>query len=1337
MDMSRNQLSGAIPAELGAMPVLSVLDLSSNELSGAIPPELVKPNLNALNLSSNHLSGQVPIGFATGAYDNSFRDNPGLCTEAPVPAGVRSCAAAGSQDRGSSRGVSHALRTGLLVAGGALLAAAAFALLLVRDIKKRPRVAVRDEWKITPFVQDLGFGEASILRELTEENLIGRGGSGHVYRVTYTNQRAYTNKVNEKVDVYSFGVVLLELTTGKEASAGGEHGCLAEWARHHYQSGGSIPDATDKSIRYAGYSEEIQVVFRLGVLCTTDMPSSRPIMKDVLQILLNCSEQTRQKSKMENGQEVERPDTTSMIQGKYPALRFKQQLTAYVEKIYGIIGYSLKNAEDGNLGLLRLELDPIQIREFSTGTEVDAELQKGPVHGGDRCPRRGQWRAQSMEGMGQPAEAKHVSSAAAMTARAGGAGAARVRGTKKHPNHRKRALKRIYHACKTNKVCGEGDDLDVQQQQDTDEHVKIRGGCGAQQPIITVDGMKMLVEFKAPKKKNDDREQLSESVEPNQILSAERVLNILKRISDGECLLLGLHPKLARPDWMILQVLPIPPPPVRPSVMMGTSSKSEDDLIHQLAMIIRHNENLRRQERNGAPAHIIEEFAQLLQFHIATYFDNELPGQPRATQRSGRPIKSICSRLKAKEGRVRENLMGKRVDISARTVITPDPNINIDELGVPWSIALNLTYPETVTPYNIERLKELVLNGPHPPSGKTGAKYIIREDGQRLDLRYVKKSNDQHLELGYKVERHLNDGDFVHFNREEVGPDAARKFLGYTQGLVNYWLLQNGFSIGIGDMIADADTMKSINRAISSAKDSVMKLIKQARDKKLEAELGRTMMESFENKVNEVLNTAGNMAGSSAQKRLSDSNNLKAMGLTTQEFFFHAMGGREGLIDTAVKTSETGYIQRRLVKAMEDITVKYDGTNCVRGEVHNLEADRFQLGTEIATNGNHTWPLPVNLKWLIWNAQKTFKIDIRTCSDMHPIEIVEAIDKLQERPKVVSGDDAISIEVQKNATLFFNIYLHATFASKRVLKEYMLTREAFEWIIDEIVWRFSQSLVAPSEMIGCVAAQSIGEPTTQMTLNTFHFAGVSAKNVTLGVPRLREIINVAKKIKTPSSLGVHHTRSVTHATEVWYDPDPMGTIIEEDLEFVRSCYEMLDEDIDLDKISPWLLRIELNREMMVDKKLSTVFIKEVKVNKLDVNDGFKEHKEWMLDTEGVNLLAIMCHEDVDATRTTSNHLTEVIEVLGIEVVHRALFDELWAVISFDGSYVNYRHLAVLCDTMTYRGHLMAITRHGINRNDTRPLMRCSFEETMDILFDAAIHAESDYLRGVTENIMLG
>ncbi|MBA0770003.1 hypothetical protein Gotri_018685, partial [Gossypium trilobum] len=522
-----------------------------------------------------------------------------------------------------------------------------------------------------------------------------------------------------------------------------------------------------------------------------------------------------------------------------------------------------------------------------------------------------------------------------------------------------------------------------------------------------------------------------------------------------------------------------------------------------------------------------------------------------------------------------------------------------------------------------------------------------------------------------------------------------------------------------------------------------------------------------------------------------------------------------------------------LPEHIEDLRTIQELRDVFDAEVNKLEADRYQLGTEIAVTGDSNWPLPVNLKRLIWNAQKTFKVDFRRVSDLHPVEIVDSVDKLQERLKVVPGVDPLSVEAQKNATLFFCILLRSTLASKRVLQEYRLTKEAFEWVIGEIESRFLQSLVAPGEMIGCVAAQSIGEPATQMTLNTFHYAGVSAKNVTLGVPRLREIINVAKKIKTPSlsvylspeasktkekaknvqcALEYTTLRSVTHATEVWYDPDPMSTIIEEDIDFVKSYYEMPDEEVAPEKISPWLLRIELNREMMVDKKLSMadiaekinlefdddltcifnddnaeklilririmndeapkgelndesaeddvflkkiesnmltemalrgipdinkVFIKHSKASKFDEADGYKTGEEWVLDTEGVNLLAVMCHEDVDARRTTSNHLIEVIEVLGIEAVRRSLLDELRVVISFDGSYVNYRHLAILCDTMTYRGHLMAITRHGINRNDTGPMMRCSFEETVDILLDAAVYAESDYLRGVTENIMLG
>nr|GFA21638.1 DNA-directed RNA polymerase II subunit 1 [Tanacetum cinerariifolium] len=162
---------------------------------------------------------------------------------------------------------------------------------------------------------------------------------------------------------------------------------------------------------------------------------------------------------------------------------------------------------------------------------------------------------------------------------------------------------------------------------------------------------------------------------------------------------------------------------------------------------------------------------------------------------------------------------------------------------------------------------------------------------------------------------------------------------------------------------------------------------------------------------------------------------------------------------------------------------------------------------------------------------------------MHPSKFMGAVDKLQERLRVVHGDDLLSIKAQRNSTLLFNIHLRSTFASKRVLGEYKLTREAFEWVIGEIESRFLQSLVAPGEMIGCVAAQSIGKPATQMTLNTFHYAGVSAKNVTLGVPRLREIINV-KNVQC--ALEYTTLRSVTQATVVWYDPDHVNTIIEED-----------------------------------------------------------------------------------------------------------------------------------------------------------------------------------------------
>jgi len=651
------------------------------------------------------------------------------------------------------------------------------------------------------------------------------------------------------------------------------------------------------------------------------------------------------------------------------------------------------------------------------------------------------------------------------------------------------------------------------------------------------------------------------------------------------------------------------------------------------------------------------------------------------------------------------------------------------------------------------------------------------------------------------------------------------------------------------------------------------------------------------------------------------------------------MGGREGLIDTAVKTAETGYIQRRLIKAMEDVMVRYDGT--VRNSVNHIVAflygedgmdatfledqtlrtidlsdqelkdqyyldptdpkfggegddryllneivdlvrqdaamslslreeflqikhDRQLLRNEICKNRESKKPLAVNIDRLIWNAKQDHSITDQSVSNLTPDAVMRGVKFLLKRTRVVRvGDEEqlerdilaeqaqaapkdmddikpavvnrLAAESQENATLLFQIHVRAMLSCKQIIKVHRLSVNAYMWLLGEIETRFMGSRCAPGEMIGAVAAQSIGEPATQMTLNTFHYAGVSAKNVTLGVPRLKEIINVSKNTKTPSltvflkphvcgdkdgakkvqaDLQYTTLRDVTHKTEIYYDPEPNNTIVDEDKQLVDDYYDLEE----VTPVSPWLLRIELDKEMLLDRKISMdkieamiaenfgsdmhvirsqdneknlvvrlritedpamskdaddipedgedpdaddtflrrveaeilsgmnlggipgiskVFMRQTKPTFVDEKGKFAQKEEWVLDTEGVNLLAVMSHDSIDHTRTTSNDIVEIFEVLGIEAVRAALLNEIRGVISFDGAYVNYRHLAILVDTMTYRGHLMSITRHGINRVDTAPLMKCSFEETTDILLEASTFGEKDPLNGVTENIMLG
>lgn len=1282
------------------------------------------------------------------------------------------------------------------------------------------------------------------------------------------------------------------------------------------------------------------------------------------------------------------------------------------------------------------------------------------------------------------------------------------------------------------------------------------GGCGNVCPVIRHQGLTLSV-----KKAGEDEGPAKKKAKDTVPISAEQVLNILRRISDDDLRDMGLSGDYARPEWMIVTVLAVPPPPVRPSISVdgggGGGMRNEDDLTYKLSDIIRANGNVKQAIREGSPNHILRDFEQLLQYHVATYMDNDIAGLPRALQKSGRPVKAIRSRLKGKEGRLRGNLMGKRVDFSARTVITGDANLSLDEVGVPRSIAKTLTYPETVTPYNIAKLHRMVQNG---PSEYPGARYVIRSDGTgvtRIDLRHHRRAGQITLEYGWKVERHLIDGDYIIFNRQpslhkesmmghrvrvmpystfrlnlsvtspynadfdgdemnlhvpqseetraevkelcmvplnivspqrngplmgivqdalagvyklcrrdtflskeqvmnvmlwvpgwdgvipspaiykpvplwtgkqvismvipstislanqadnkedaplkdeglliqggqliygllskknvgaapggiihiaynELGPDGAMAFLNGVQSVVNYWFLHTGHSIGVGDTIPDRATIEKIQVHIDESKDAVAKYTADATANKMEALPGMSIRDTFESKVAVALNKARDDSGTTTQKSLKDLNNAVLMassgskgssinisqmtalvgqqmvegkripfgfkyrtlphftkddyspeargfvensylrGLTPCEFFFHAMAGREGLIDTAVKTAETGYIQRRLVKALEDVSAKYDGT--VRNSLGDIvqflygedgldamsiekqrmdhlnmstaafEAryrldvmaskrpkalDALEFGNEIAGDpavqqmldeeyealladrkiareinafrkGDEVMALPLNVFRIIESAKRLFNIDESQRSDLRPEDVIPAVESMLSRMNIVRGSDIISKEADSNATILFKAQLRSRLAFKRIAVGQRLNKLAFQHVLGELHGRWDKSFVSPGEMVGVLAAQSIGEPATQMTLNTFHFAGVSSKNVTLGVPRLKEILNLATNIKTPSMAiyldqlnatqdaakvlrnTVEYTtlRSITACTEIYYDPDIMSTNIPEDMDIVDS-YWMTDDSMQhtINDQSRWLLRIVLDRQQMLDKGLEIDDVAErirqdyptdlavvssdsnaeeqiIRIRTISSGDkdaenaGFEDDvmlkrfeahlletltlrgvpgiekvfmtpgdrlietdegallssktdprcAEWYLDTSGSALQSVLVIDGVDATRTTTNDIWQILEVFGIEAARLAIVRELTQVLAFDGSYVNHRHIALLVDVMSYRGSISAVTRHGINRADTGALMRCSFEETVEILLEAAATGELDDCRGISENVMLG
>ncbi len=1312
-------------------------------------------------------------------------------------------------------------------------------------------------------------------------------------------------------------------------------------------------------------------------------------------------------------------------------------------------------------------------------------------------------------------------------------------------------------------------------------------GCGRLQPRYRRQGLSIYREFDL--KDQQDIAAWDPALEAKSTeMKASEILDILARIPPAHLKALGFDGVFSHPAWFVLTVLPVSPPAVRPSVSFGGAARSSDDVTAMLADVLKANKLVKEAIKAGASGHALEEKIRTLTVTVNSMFNNEMADVGQSRSKAGKPLKSLRQRIVGKGGRIRSNLMGKRVNFCARTVITGDPNLGVDFVGVPRSVARTLTYPEVVTPFNIVKLRELVRNG---PNNYPGATTVIRDDGTTIHLAFNK--GDLVLQEGYVVERHIQDGDYVLFNRQpslhkmslmshkakimphssfrlnlsctspynadfdgdemnlhvcqspltraeacelmlvprqivspqaskpvmsivqdsllgvskftrrdtfldralaanlfmcidnwngrvpipavlrpqplwtgkqlfslivpplnlvrvsnnrpederseisptdtqvlilegelisgivdaktvgkqagslihtiwvEVGPDATRQFLTDCQKLVNNWLVVHSFSVGIDDLVVDQNTLSRVDDIIEVARGKVEEAIDEARSGRMQRKPGQSAISTFEQAVNSLANTLIKQSGSAVQKALWRDNAINAMvhagskgsnlnisqitacvgqqnvsgaripfsyrrrtlphfhkedvglasrgfvtrsymeGLSPQEFFFHAMGGREGLIDTAVKTAETGYIQRRLVKAMEDVRVHYDATvrnslgdiiqfvygedgmdgsfiekqtidsvamdntrfeNTYRFDISRanllnawltpaakeelmrdpssqttlnqeflqIKQDREMLRNSPGTlkPGSTDVHLPVNLARLIWSAQRRFDIKVGggvnrpgmrlnlvkgvetgPASNLVPTEVVARVRELSEKLVVIQGSDRLSTEAQENATLLFKAMLRQALASKRVLGEYRLNRDAFNYVIGEVETRFRQALVAPGEMVGAIAAQSMGEPATQMTLNTFHMAGHSAKNVTQGVPRLKEIINVAATVQM-SGMTVwlqdefafdeakanelvnlfEYTRIVdlAQAVEVHYDPDVRNCVIEEDRRIINTFWMTEEDRLNAEAYSPWLIRIVLSYKAMAAKQFKTedlarilersipqnpddvnkvlvipltdgdarvalhirvptlaankdaagedgddlidedadleyvkelqdlivndiklcgitnitkIFVSKEKVPYYDAATGLlvksDAEETRYLETEGTNLLEVMTRPEVKASMCYSNFTPEIFRVLGIEAARAALLKELRAVIEADGSYISYRHLAMLVDIMTFRGGLMSITRHGFNRIETGPLMRSTFEESVEILFDAASFAETDHIRGVSERIIMG
>ena len=819
----------------------------------------------------------------------------------------------------------------------------------------------------------------------------------------------------------------------------------------------------------------------------------------------------------------------------------------------------------------------------------------------------------------------------------------------------------------------------------------------------------------------------------------------------------------------------------------------------------------------------------------------------------------------------------------------------------------------------------------------------------------------------------------------ELGADPTNEFINNTQKITNNFNTYRGFTVGYGDIsfidslrpqfktIFDTVELK-VHHMIAEIENNPDLMESSVFEFKLFSELNIirdniakiiVLNMSIDNNIN-IMDKAGSKGGPTNTGQMGGSMGLQAVegkliakkynnrtlayfhqnddrprsrgfvkqslfdGIDFPGFTYILMAAREGLIDTAIKTASTGYAQRRIVKSMEDIIVKYDGTvrtanntvvQMIYGDSGADTTKQFEYVAKIMEQNNkeietkhkftidelkqlknknydtkindyiynliidmrdllrrnifkakanyktldNVFMLPVSISRIVDNSLNNNKIDNKDVVD--PKYVLEQLNNVLNNKmtklmcmtlKEQEDNKSLKYKTEQASKTVLRVALYEILSPKRCVLEYKFSKEQFDNIIKTIIYNYNKNIVQPGENVGIIGAQSMGEPITQMTISTFHSSGIGSMSITTqGVPRALELLSVTKKIKTPQ-LSIYLTeeyktnKEMAHKIasyikytslgdirgniQVYFDPIvgdvETNSIMQQD----NVKYTFYNQKVgkkacngDINNL-PWLMRIEILKERMIEKEVSLLEIKskfcnwwekrfndtksmkkeEKKVinkitsiavlsnsdgdeqpvihirfnvkdvdkindpfNKETLNDfidhvidkfklkglsGIKDiplimeerqvtinketgdvgnQNQQVIFTAGVNLIDIRYIIGVDVLNTICNDVAEVYNVFGIEIARNRLLREIASVYENAGQQVNYQNLSLLVDNMTNNGTIISVDRHGMNKTDTDPLARASFEKSVEQLTRAAVFGETDHMRSVSSRIMAG